>query len=123
MDYYWILIITIPFIFFCIHKLHSIHENYKKTTGKCLGYEESSVWTSGSTTNTYKGTYLYVIDGKEYRTTEKKYSDNKKPKTNKVVDIYVNKNNPSDIITASEMSQCIFWMIFAAFLSVLGIVL
>lgn len=106
MDYCWILIITVPFVIFCIYKLYNIYENYEKTLGKCLGYEESSVWTSGSTTNTYKGTYLYVVDGKEYKTTEKKYSDNKRPKTNKEVDIYVRKNNPSDIIPASEVSQC-----------------
>ncbi len=123
MDYCWILIITVPFVIFCIHKLYNIYENYEKTLGKCLGYEESSVWTSGSTTNTYKGTYLYVVDGKEYKTTEKKYSDNKRPKTNKEVDIYVRKNNPSDIIPASEVSQCKFWMIFAILLSVLGILL
>ena len=117
------MIITIPFVIFCIYKLHNVYENYKKTIGKCLEYKESSVWTSGSTTNIYKGTYSYVIDGKKYKTTEQKFSDNKRPKLNKEVDIYVNKNDPFDIIPASEVSQCIFWMIFSILLSILGVVL
>jgi len=40
MDYCWILIITVPFVIFCIHKLYNIYENYEKTLGKCLGYQK-----------------------------------------------------------------------------------
>ena len=120
IDNMWIWLFTIPLIIYCIYKIYILKTRYLKVKGMCTDYDSFSVGGAEAKI-TYRGTYKYTIDGKEYITTQKDYTGIKKTKKNKDIVIFVDRQNYSNIEPRPEFNQYIVMLVLAVILSVFGV--
>lgn len=120
----WLLFIVLPT--YGIYQLHKLHAEYFKIEAVCITYCKHWISVNRGGHTEYDGVYKYIINNKEYITTESETHRSFKPKVNEKCILYVNKNDYECILPQSVVKYwCIvpFVFIFTPIIFALIIVL
>lgn len=107
-DNIFILFITIPCIVICVKKIKFVKNECFATKGVCISYDGSTGVTNRLS---YKGTYKYFIDGKEYVSSTEGYREIKRPKKGKEITLYVDKKDYNHIEPEPNYKRYVHLMI------------
>lgn len=107
----WLLFIVLPT--YGIYQLHKLHTDYFRVEAICITYCKHWISVNRGGHTEYDGVYKYIINDKEYITTESETHRSFKSKVNEKCILYINKNDYECILPQSVVKWwCIMPFVF-----------